>query len=193
MNVIRRHLASPAMVVACLALAVSLGGVSYAAGVLPKNSVGTAQLKRKAVSRAKLRKNAVTTNKVKNGSLLALDFKPGQLPGAPQGPKGDTGRQGPKGNTGATGSPGLSGLQIVQKTETDGYAAKNVTAVCPAGKRAIAVSGSADTDIADFGEVAIVGSKVGDNYGWAYAERVKGSDGVGTWSLTTYVTCSNAQ
>jgi len=37
------------MVVACLALTVALGGVSYAAAVLPKNSVGTAQLKKNAV------------------------------------------------------------------------------------------------------------------------------------------------
>ena len=34
------------------------GGVSYAAGVLPKGSVGTAQLKKKAVTGAKLQKNA---------------------------------------------------------------------------------------------------------------------------------------
>lgn len=41
MNVIARNLASPAMVVAAVALIVALGGVSYAAAVLPKNSVGT--------------------------------------------------------------------------------------------------------------------------------------------------------
>jgi hypothetical protein len=52
--------------------------------VLGKNSVGTPQLK----------KNAVTSAKVKNGSLLAADFKPGQLPSGPQGPKGDPGAPG---------------------------------------------------------------------------------------------------
>jgi hypothetical protein len=35
---------SPAMVIACLALAVSLGGVSYAAARLPANSVGSTQI-----------------------------------------------------------------------------------------------------------------------------------------------------
>ena len=60
-----RRRPSPAMVVACLALAVSLSGVGYAATVLPKNSVGTPQLK----------KNAVIAAKVLNGSLLAADFK----------------------------------------------------------------------------------------------------------------------
>ncbi len=93
MTVIRRHLAAPAMVVACAALIVALGGVSYAAGVLPKNSVGTAQLQ----------KNAVTAAKVKNSSLMAADFKAGQLPAGPQGPKGETGPHGPKGDPGAQG------------------------------------------------------------------------------------------
>jgi hypothetical protein len=69
--------------------------VGQAAGriVLPKSSVGTAQLKR----------NAVTGAKVKNGSLLAADFKAGQLPAGPQGPKGDTGAVGAHGEKGDTG------------------------------------------------------------------------------------------
>jgi hypothetical protein len=101
MNAIRTRLPSPAMLVACVALVVALGGVSYAAGVLPKNSVGTAQLKKAAVTAAKIKKDAVTEKKVKNGSLIATDFKAGQLPAGPQGPKGDPGPQGPKGDPGA--------------------------------------------------------------------------------------------
>lgn len=82
---------SPAMVVACIALGVALGGTSVAAiQALPKNSVGTKQLK----------KNAVISSKVKNRSLLAVDFKAGQLP---QGPKGD---KGDKGDPGQAGPPG---------------------------------------------------------------------------------------
>jgi hypothetical protein len=65
---------SPALAVASLALLVSLGGASFAAvnTVLPPNSVGTPQLKNGAVTAAKLQA----------GSLLASDFKAGQLPGA---------------------------------------------------------------------------------------------------------------
>ena len=81
---------SPAMVVACAALFVSLGGVGYAAITLPKNSVGTKQLKR----------NAVNSAKVKKHSLLRSDFKRGQIPRGPQGAKGIQGTQGPKGDPG---------------------------------------------------------------------------------------------
>lgn len=85
-----RRRPSPAMVVACLALTVALSGASYAAVVLPRNSVGKAQLKRNAVVSAKiaaggvrtsdLKVGAVVSRKVKNGSLLKADFKAGQLP-----------------------------------------------------------------------------------------------------------------
>jgi hypothetical protein len=109
MNVVRNRLPTPAMLVACIALVLAMGGVSYAAGVLPKNSVGTGQLQTKAVTRAKLKPNAVTGVKVKNGSLMAADFKAGQLPAGPQGPKGDPGPQGPKGDPGATGPKGEKG------------------------------------------------------------------------------------
>ena len=66
---------SPAMVIACIALAVALGGTSYAAIKLPANSVGTKQLK----------KNAVTSPKVKNNSLKGADIVEsslGQVPSA---------------------------------------------------------------------------------------------------------------
>ena len=78
-------IATTALVVAVLAAT----PVGQAAGrlALGKSSVGTAQLK----------KNAVTSAKVKNHSLLAADFKAGQIPAGPQGPKGDPGAQGPRG------------------------------------------------------------------------------------------------
>ena len=109
MTLIRRHLGSPAMIVACVSLVVALGGVSYAAGVLPNNSVGTAQLQKKAVTSGKIKKNAVTGAKVKDGSLGAADFRAGQLPAGPQGREGDPGPQGSKGDPGAKGDPGEAG------------------------------------------------------------------------------------
>ena len=91
---------SYANVTATLALFVALGGGSYAALTLPRNSVGARQL----------RANAVTSKKVRDHSLKARDFAPGQLPAGEQGPKGDPGPrgiQGPKGDKGDPG-PGLT-------------------------------------------------------------------------------------
>jgi len=54
----RRHLPSPALVVAVIALVLAVGGTSYAVSALPKNSVGTKQLKSHAVTTPKLASSA---------------------------------------------------------------------------------------------------------------------------------------
>jgi hypothetical protein len=69
--------------IATIALFVALGGVAVAAG-LPKNSVGTQQLKRGAVRAADLRRGAVTSGKiapkaVTAGKLGANAVLPGNL------------------------------------------------------------------------------------------------------------------
>jgi hypothetical protein len=87
-----RSVVTPSLIISLLALFIATRGASYAALQLPTKSVGTKQLK----------KSAVTTKKVKNRSLLAKDFKKGQLPrGAqglpgPAGPSGPTGPRGPR-------------------------------------------------------------------------------------------------
>ena len=93
MRRIRDHVTS-AHVIAMLALFLAIGGTGYAALKLPKNSVGSKQIK----------KNAVTSAKVKNGSLKKADFQAGQLPAGPKGAKGDTGTPGTPGATGAPGT-----------------------------------------------------------------------------------------
>jgi len=94
---------SPALVVASLALLVALSGTSIAAvsQLVPRNSVGTAQLQRNAVTPRKIAPNAVRTAHVLNGSLLAADFKTGQIPAGPQGAQGPPGPAGPQGPAGA--------------------------------------------------------------------------------------------
>jgi hypothetical protein len=72
---------SPAMVVACIALAVALSGVSYAAVKLAKNSVGTAHLMNGAVTGKKLAANAVTGAKVADNSLRGADINEASLQG----------------------------------------------------------------------------------------------------------------
>lgn len=56
-----------ANVIATLSLFVALGGISYAATKLPKNSVGTKQIKNKAVTKAKLNPKLFKSLKAKTG------------------------------------------------------------------------------------------------------------------------------
>jgi hypothetical protein len=93
MGFVRRRL-SYANVVASLALFLALGGAAFAATQLPRNSVGTGQLKPEAVTSGKIAK------KTRN-----------QLMGAqgPAGPQGKTGAKGSKGSTGARGATGVKG------------------------------------------------------------------------------------
>ena len=62
-------LPSPAMVVALVALFVAMGGASYAAIKIPKNSVGTKQLKNNAVTTQKIKNAAVDGAKLKDGAV----------------------------------------------------------------------------------------------------------------------------
>lgn len=105
---LRRH------VVGYLALFVALGGTSYAATQLPKDSVGTRQLK----------SNAVRSAEVENRSLKAIDFARGQLPAGARGPNGApgaVGAQGPQGIQGPQGVQGPAGplLALVKAGDAD--------------------------------------------------------------------------
>lgn len=108
---------SPALIVACLALLVALGGTSIAAvnQLVPPNSVGPVQLRNGAVTNQKIRNNAVNSAKVANRSLLRSDFAQGQLPAGPIGPQGPAGPPGPTGAAGAAGPAGVVGPITVRQ------------------------------------------------------------------------------
>ena len=150
-------------IVAVTALVVAVFGstpLGHAAAriVLPKNSVGVGQLK----------KDAVTGLKVKDGTLAAADFKAGQLPAGPQGPKGELGAPGPKGDPGAqgpkgdTGAPGAIGIRVTKGDKGDpgmantvlrtnsryvnpGPSSEEISASCQPGERATGGGGSFGT------------------------------------------------
>ena len=96
---IRNWRPSHATVAAYMALFVALGGTSYAAVKLPRNSVGGQQIKA----------NAVSSGKVKNGSLKLDDFVAGQVPAGPSGAQGPAGPAGARGLSGADGAAGADG------------------------------------------------------------------------------------
>jgi hypothetical protein len=92
---------------------VVLGGSAYAATQLPKNSVGTQQLKNGAVTKAK----------------LAPEAKPA-APVAQVGPQGASGAPGPAGAPGAAGVQGSTGLEGVEGKPGSGAGAPGIL---PAG------------------------------------------------------------
>jgi hypothetical protein len=108
--------------------------------ILPKNSVGAAQI----------RKSAVTGLKVKNGTLMAADFKAGQLPAGAQGPKGD------KGDAGVAGISGYVEVNHTNPTVLSPGQSGDADVLCPVGKKALSgeVSTSAGAYVAVDSSVA---------------------------------------
>lgn len=81
---------SYANVVSSLALFLAIGGVSWAAATLPKNSVGSKQLKKNAVTNKKIKKSAITSSKVKDRSLVGADINLAKLGKVPTASAADT-------------------------------------------------------------------------------------------------------
>lgn len=132
---------SPSTVIASLALFVALGGTGYAVTSLPVGSVGTAQLKA----------NAVVSSKVLNGSLLAVDFKKGQLRAGPRGATGPEGARGAAGPAGVAGPAGPAGSSITSTLSGD------LTGTLPTAT--IAANAVTSTKIADN---AVTNTKIAD-------------------------------
>ena len=102
---------------AFLALFIALGGTSYAAVAIPRNAVGTAQLRNGAVTLPKISRAAL-------GSLAATN-----------GRKGDPGAPGARGAVGADGSPGSNGTNA-----TSLFAVVNASGTALAGSGVIGVT-----------------------------------------------------
>jgi hypothetical protein len=174
---------SPAMVVACIALGVALGGTSVAAiEALPKNSVGTKQLK----------KNAVISSKVKNGSLLRADFKSGQIPAGPRGPAGPTGAAGAAGAPGAQGIQGPPGpvhldYNVSAFIPNPAMTQSSGTVACDPGMHVTGGGVSTTGFFSDFQEVNF--SAPDGTTAW---EAFVDNRGMGALSFRVYVICTDA-
>ena len=157
-------LSTTALVVAVLG-ATPVGEAAMNLAV-PRNSVGTIQLKT----------NAVTSIKVKNGSLLKADFKAGQ---APTGPTGPAGPQGP---------PGLSSLQTVFATGViNSTTTRTLTAACPAGK--LAIGGGVAVSPVNTAGVAVTTSYLANPTTWTASAREINATGV-QWGMNVVVICA---
>lgn len=160
----RLRLPSPALVVACLALAISLSGAAYAVSTaLPRNSVGTLQLKN----------NAVNSAKVKNATLRVADFAPGQIPAGPQGP---------------AGPPGAAGYQLISGSGvSNSTSPKSQQQDCPSGKKAVG-GGAVITGVST--NTFLSASRPTDpGTGWIATGRESTGGNAGSWAVQTWVIC----
>jgi hypothetical protein len=87
-----------ANVTASLALFVALGGTGYAAAKLPRNSVGSSQIRTHAVRSAELANGAVSSRSIHNGTIQTTDLSAK----AQASLRGQTGPAGPPGASGVT-------------------------------------------------------------------------------------------
>ena len=165
---------SPALVISCLALTLALGGTGYATVLqVPKNSVGTPQLKN----------SAVTSAKVKNRSLLRADFASGQLPAGPRGPVGPTGPAGPAGPAGLTGAERVEATSPSNSTTT-----RTMTIACPTGKRLFGGGVRLNPVLA---QLAVQQSfPDNDNFYRASVREVTAT--AANWSITVFAVCAVA-
>jgi hypothetical protein len=187
-------------VVSLMALFVALSGGAYAL-TIPTNSVGTRQLKKDAVTTSKIKANAVRSSDVLNGSLLAADFKLGQLPAGAKGDPGAAGQAGQKGDPGTAGAPGADGVSGYETatafTALDSNTSMGMNAMCPTvGKRVIGGGANIvdDTNGGVPGPVALTWSnpnQFGPTQGAWFAQAREMADYAGTWRVRVYVICAN--
>ena len=127
---------SPAMLVALLAVFIALGGTSYSAITVSRNSVRSKHIVNGQVKRPDISRSAVTSRKVKDSSLLAKDFEPGQLPTAPPGPAGPAGPSGPSGPSGLSDAYTISATPFSAPDEPESASATALLRL-PAGVYAL--------------------------------------------------------
>jgi hypothetical protein len=171
-------LPSPATVIASIALLVALTGTSIAAVEnVPRNSVGTRNIKGGAVTSAKIRNGTIVSADVRNRSLLRADFAPGQVPTGPTGPQGPA------------GPPGVSAReQISAETGVSSASPKSITATCPTGKRVL--GGGVEISGAGRARVTATENKPSGDTGWEGEAFEAVATGSG-WKLVVHAICAN--
>jgi hypothetical protein len=163
---------SPALVVALVALFVSLGGVGYAA-----TKIGTADIKDGAVTDSKLHKRSVVTNKIKNQAVTETKIAPGAVT---KGKLGDL-AVGPSQlakdsvgtsklvNASVTASKLGATADVVQNATIPADSTQEMKATCLPGRQAIA-GGFATPDT---GVVQVIRMRRTSNRSWAFTFRNK--------------------
>lgn len=121
---------SYANVISSFALFIALGGSAYAV-TLPRNSVGSAQLRSRSVGASELKTNAVTSRAIRNRSIQTADLTPSARAAlrGNAGPAGPPGPPGPAGTTYRAAVPSGGGVEVGNATSASHQGGTNEYAV----------------------------------------------------------------
>lgn len=126
MKRIARHRPSASIVLAVVAIVIATTGSATATGLITSS-----EIKNATISSADIRDGTIRSPDVRNHSLVADDFKPGQIP---EGPRGATGATGPSGTAGAPGRDGFGLLTYAHASDRLANGSSvDLTATCPPG------------------------------------------------------------
>jgi hypothetical protein len=170
------------MIVAIIALVVSLGGVTYAA-----TQIGTKQLKNGAVTTKKLRTGAVTSAKTRNNNLTGRDIREASLgfvPGALQAANSAS-------LGGIPAAAHVSGLSYEEEaTPSDSQTFKVVNVECDPGQQV--VGGGGDIEGPNDVNLVITDTRPGGANDTLWSVRAVETDAVAAnWSLRGFAICVN--
>jgi hypothetical protein len=173
----RRAVPSPSIVVGIIALVIALGGTAFAQSVLPRNSVGSRQI----------RTNAVTSSEIKDRTIRLRDISR-TARSELRGQRGPAGPPGPPGAAGTGTGTGSAALNLVVATAAGSVGAGAVTAAnatCPAGRRVTGGGARVDTGT----DVSVRESYPSSN-NTVWTVRVGNDDAAGTATYTAFAICA---
>lgn len=171
-----RHRLTYANVTATLALSIALGGTSYAAVQLPRNSVGEKQLRASSVGSSEVRDRGLQVRDLSGAARASL-----------------RGERGPAGPQGAPGASAGATLGLTYKTTAatvaaataDGSAVNATTATCDPGQRVTGGGLRVDT-----GADASARESYPNLNNTAWTVHV-GNDGTAAASYTVFAICTS--
>ena len=184
-----------ANVMATLALFVALGGTSYAAVTLPRNSIGAKQIRPGSVRSSDVLDSSLQLRDFSRRARVALRGSRGPAgPAGPAGPSGSSGSQGTAGGSqGAAGGSGAAPVTLRYKTAAgtvprapaaEETSSASASVSCDAGQHA--TGGGARLD--DVAETAVQDSFPGPG-GTAWTVRVGNDDPAAAHGFTVFVVC----
>ena len=184
-----KHRLTFANVTAGLALFIALGGTSYAAITLPRNSVGANQLRTGSVRSAEIKDRTIGARDLTLGARRFLKGQKGE-----QGERGPVGPAGTAGTSGTSGTTGTTAAGITTTTVTamgrtpaapdaESQSSADATATCPSGR----ATGGGVRATSAANQVVISSFPVGGN---AWQAEV-GNYSTTAYDFTVYVICAS--